>query len=71
MRGSINPFYGGVSRKCGLLFMKKCIMRGKGFRVSPWAGRPMITCERGSAGSIGSKGSTGVVRRIKIRSAAE
>ena len=35
------------------------------------AGRPLIACERGSAGSIGSRGSTGVVRRIKIRSAAE
>ena len=42
MRSSINPFYEGVSRKCGLLFMKKCIMRGNGSRVSPWAGRPWL-----------------------------
>ena len=33
--------------------------------------RPLIACERGSAGAKGSEGSTGVVRRIKIRSAAE
>ena len=45
MRSSINPFYEGLSRKCGLLFMKKCIMRGKGFRVSPWAYRSVITNE--------------------------
>ena len=45
MRSNINPFYEGLSRKCGLLFMKKCIMRGKGFRVSPWAGRPLIASE--------------------------
>ena len=45
MRSSINPFYEGVSRKCGLLFMKKCIMRGNGFRVSPWAYRSVITNE--------------------------
>ena len=37
-----------------------------GFRVSPWAARSLIVCERGGAGSIGSRGSTGVVRRIKI-----
>ena len=30
------------------------------------AGRPLITCERGSAGSTGLEGSTVVVRRIKI-----
>ena len=35
------------------------------FRVSPRAGRPLITYEIGSAGSTGSEGSTGVVRRIK------
>ena len=29
------------------------------------ARRPLITCERGSAGSTGSVGSKGVVRRIK------
>ena len=28
--------------------------------------RPLIACERGSAGSRGSTGSTGKVRRIKI-----
>ena len=42
--------------------------------MSPWAGRPLIVCEKGSAGSVGSTGSTGstgVVRRIKIRSAAK
>ena len=32
---------------------------------------PLIAFERGSAGSTGSVGSTGVVRRIKISSAAE
>ena len=32
---------------------------------------PLIARERGSAGSIVSKGSKGLVRRIKIRSAAE
>ena len=41
-------------------------VRGSGFRVSPWAARPLIVCERGGAGSTGSEGSTGVVRRIKI-----
>ena len=35
------------------------------FRVSPWACRPMIAYKRGGAGSIGAKGSTGAVRRIK------
>ena len=35
------------------------------------AGRPLIACERGSAGSIGSTGSAGKVRRIKIKSAAK
>ena len=45
----------------------------KGFKVqgsglAPWACCPLIACERGSAGSIGS---TGMVRRIKINSAAE
>ena len=34
--------------------------------VARRAGRPLITCERGSAGSTGSEGSTVVVRRIKI-----
>ena len=49
-------------------------MRGKmvvGFGVqgsglARGAGRPLITCERGSAGLTGSEGSMGVVRRIKI-----
>ena len=39
--------------------------------LAPWACWPLIAFERSSAGSIGSRGSTGVVRRIKIRSAAE
>ena len=34
--------------------------------VARRAGRPLITCERGSAGSTGSEGSTVVVWRIKI-----
>ena len=34
--------------------------------VARRVGRPLITCERGSAGSTGSEGSTVVVRRIKI-----
>ena len=42
-----------------------------GSGLAPWACRPSIACERGSAGSTGSEGSMGVVRRIKIRSAAE
>ena len=29
------------------------------------AERPLIACERGGAGSIGSRGSKGLVRRIK------
>ena len=33
--------------------------------------RPLIARERGSTGSIGSIGSKGLMRRIKIRSAAE
>ena len=38
--------------------------------VTQWAAFgaccPLIACERGGAGSIGSEGSAGVVRRIKI-----
>ena len=42
--------------------------KGSGFKVqgsglAPRACRPMITCERGSEGSIGSRGSKGLVRR--------
>ena len=46
----------------------------EGFRVqglAHGANRPLIACERGSAGSVGSMGSAGKVRRIKIKSAAE
>ena len=32
---------------------------------------PLIACERGSVGFVGSMGSKGKVRRMKIRSAAE
>ena len=38
-------------------------LQGSGLALG--AGRPLIACERGSAGSTGSEGSTGVVRRIK------
>ncbi len=46
-------------------------VQGSGFRVqgsglARGAGRPLITCERGSAGLTGLEGSMGVVRRIKI-----
>ena len=34
-------------------------------RLAPEACSPLITCERGSAGSIGSKGSAGMVQRIR------
>ena len=45
--------------------------KGSGFRVqgselAPRAWFPLITCERGLAGSTGLEGSTVVVRRIKI-----
>ena len=39
--------------------------------LAPGAGRPLITCERGSAGSTDSEGRAVVVRRIKNGSAAE
>ena len=39
---------------------------GSGFKVSSRAWFPLITCEKGSAGSTGLEGSTVVVRRIKI-----
>ena len=38
----------------------------KGSGLAPRAWFPLITCERGSAGSTGLEGSTVVVRRIKI-----
>ena len=45
--------------------------KGSGFGVqgsglAPRAWFPLITCEKGSAGSTGLEGSTVVVRRIKI-----
>lgn len=40
-------------------------------RLARGAYRPLIACERGRAGSIGSECSTGAVRRIIIESAAE
>ena len=67
MRGSINPFYEGVSRKCGLLFMKKCIMRGKGFRVSPWAGRPWLRMKALLEWEIRNEELEMVVRRQILR----
>ena len=47
------------------------LYRLAGSGLAHGACRPLITCESGSAGSIGSRGSTGLVRRIKIKSAAE
>ena len=46
-------------------------VQGSGFKVqgsglAHGAGRPLITYEIGSAGSTGSEGRAGVVRRIKI-----
>ena len=41
---------------------------GSGFRVSPSGVVPFDYVRKGSAGSVGSKG---LVRRIKIRNAAE
>lgn len=38
--------------------------------VARRAGRPLITCERGSAGSTGSEGSKGVVPEGSIKSLA-
>ena len=40
--------------------------RVRGSGLARGAGRPLIGDERGGAGSIGSEGSTGVVRRIII-----
>ena len=52
-------------------FDKEGGIKDNGFRVqgsglAPRAWFPLITCERGSAGSTGLEGSTVVVRRIKI-----
>ncbi|CUQ03580.1 Uncharacterised protein [Bacteroides xylanisolvens] len=38
----------------------------KGSGLAPRAWFPLITCEKGSAGSTGLEGSTVVVRRLKI-----
>ena len=67
MRSNINPFYEGVSRKCGLLFMKKCIMRGNGFRVSPWAGRPWLRMKALLEWEIRNEELEMVVRRQILR----
>ena len=40
-------------------------LRVQGSGLAHGACCPLITCERGSAGSTGSVGSKGVVRRIK------
>ena len=39
-------------------------VRGSG--LAHGAGRPLIACERGSAGSMGSMGRAGAVQRIRI-----
>ena len=44
---------------------------GSRFRVSPSGVVPFDYVRKGSVGSVGSVGSKGLVRRIKIRSAAE
>ena len=44
---------------------------GSRFRVSLSGVVPFDYVQKGSAGSVGSVGSKGLVRRIKIRSAAE
>ena len=53
------------NRMCGAFsFILPYLENGKkGLRVARGACRPLMICERGSAGSIGS---TGMVRRIKI-----
>ena len=59
------PWVGGVCES----FMRGKMVVGFGVQgsgLARGAGRPLITCERGSAGLTGSEGSMGVVRRIKI-----
>ena len=61
----------GCKKKILLPCIERFIKGLAGSGIARKAYCPLIICERGSAGSIGSEGRAEVVRRIKIRSTAK